>query len=295
MSNVKVESSPSMRPGYPAGLFTNAPFNVQNGNVDVVQPITDSGKPIQSLWRMMSWEDQTHKFVPPTNQTTTHYYKEDSHMLTPASPPGSGSLVRSATNAIDLSSPSYAYKRNIAASLGKVSSALSATKSTPPPKSPSLSPPSSPEDGSRSGSLSMPAPMHTDESSGYLSPYSSNPEVPEVATSGSRKRKQLSSRTRHNLAEQKRRQQMRDSFERLKTAIPNGQRKISKVALLNETHAYIMKLQENSAKVRADNLKLQQELCKYEKQQQNGSNSKKDVESGSAPLKKRARIMTEEH
>eukprot|EP01090_Pellita_catalonica_P014735 TRINITY_DN3823_c0_g1_i1.p1 TRINITY_DN3823_c0_g1~~TRINITY_DN3823_c0_g1_i1.p1 ORF type:complete len:266 (-),score=31.90 TRINITY_DN3823_c0_g1_i1:37-834(-) len=70
---------------------------------------------------------------------------------------------------------------------------------------------------------------------------------------------QVSSRTRHNRAEQKRRQQMRDSFDRLKSAIPSccEQRKISKVALLKEAHRYICELQQMTDELKKHNQALQ--------------------------------------
>ena len=85
-----------------------------------------------------------------------------------------------------------------------------------------------------------------------ITPTGSNP----------RKRKPATSRTRHNLAEQKRRQQMREAFEKLKGAIPAGHRRASKVSVLNEAHDYIYRLIEENSRLKQENDRLGSELQK---------------------------------
>jgi len=70
----------------------------------------------------------------------------------------------------------------------------------------------------------------------------------------------VDSRIRHNLAEQNRRNQMRESFDRLKGVIPNGTRKLTKVALLNETCEYIQNLHEMSRQLLDQNTRIRESL-----------------------------------
>lgn len=279
------------------------------------------------LWRMRAWEDQTHKFTPksqphlppPTStSTTTQILSSSPHgspILSGSEHPGDNAYMmqtREQPSRRELPSMPEQKPQQVATTTGLSSQRRSSHSS--PPGSGSSSPPSSPnspESLAARGMLAVGVKAEQELYNANLNHHASigmstsssnisetqglNPS--ETPSSGSKKRKQLSSRTRHNLAEQKRRQQMRESFERLKTVIPNGQRKISKVALLNETHQYILKLQDSSARMRAENAKLQQDLAKYEKLQQMcniPAIPTRPTHSSAPPPKKRPRLTIEE-
>ncbi|KAL6069459.1 hypothetical protein QOT17_007483 [Balamuthia mandrillaris] len=71
---------------------------------------------------------------------------------------------------------------------------------------------------------------------------------------------------RHNLAEQKRRNQMKKGFERLQALLPEREFKMTKVALLNESAHYLQRVQELACKLIAENDELKKKLALYEAQ-----------------------------